>query len=111
MVSNRMLAELGQVAARYNENAGRHALGCCVICRKAIVGMMMALLDPENWKPEDAQEALARMQAEMDGMKAAIGGNGRMPPPMPSTRVEEPDAPHEPEGLLPFPPPFRTEDE
>jgi hypothetical protein len=109
MVSNRMLAELGQVAGRYNDNAGRHALGCCTICRKALVGMFMVLLDPDNWKPEDAQEALGRMQAEMDAMKNAIGGNGRAAMP-PSTRVEEPDAPHEPEGLLPFPPPFQTDE-
>jgi len=110
-IPRKMFDELGEAAGRYNQNASRHAPGCCPTCRKAIVGMFMALLDPENWEPEDPQEKLARMQAEMDAMKQDLGHVLRQPMAAPPPPAFEDDGPREPQGARTPPPMFEPEEE
>lgn len=105
-----MFDELGQVAAKYNQRASQHAPGCCTVCRKALVGLFQALLDPDNWKPESAADAIQRLSAQVEALQHQQQRQTAPPAPM-IHNEEEYDNAEIPASPSQFPPPFNADEE
>lgn len=84
---NRLLQELGEVAARFNRGVNDHSPGCCVVCRRALAGIIQALMDPANWQPEPVWKQLDSLRDQVNALQVRLQTpNGSPPaPPIPPT--------------------------
>lgn len=99
-----LLDDLGEVAARFNRGAAHHGAGCCLVCRRALVGIIQALMDPANWAPENPEARLEKLQAEIDMLKEA-----QRPAPAQQPEMAPDIGQHEQVQFRNFPPPFTGE--
>lgn len=97
----RLLKELGDTIARYNEHSTEHSAGCCLICRRLWRDICQALLDESNWLPVPMQKRIEQLQDELNALKMhnVMGASPAQAAPAPE--------PETPRGETPFwaPPP------
>jgi len=98
-IPTRLLKELNEIAARYNLQSEEHAIGCCRVDRRFVRDIWAALADETNWLEEPTSVQIARLQDQIDRIKAAQPEAAPRRPPAEAVYEEEP------QQTPPFPPP------
>lgn len=68
-IPNRLLQELGNAAARYNQRINEHSVGCCAVCRRVVNDFMVAMMDALNWEPAPLSHQVDQLRSQVDEMQ------------------------------------------
>lgn len=110
LIPNRLIAELGEAAARFNRRTQEHTSSCCHPCRRLIADFTIALTDPSNWEPDPPHRQIEKLEDEVKALKEMVATGKAFAPIAPVPPITTADERDDPQGGF-FPPPPRGEDD